>query len=220
MSDNLHISGQPRQLFASLKNNRLFCCPANPFLDAWFRFMDRSAHQAISAGIYNQLLFIDINAFREKHTYSEHTPKGHSRECRAPRPPALPLLLETPQPTRQFTMREMSLAVLLCMLTLLLSGRHLSPGSGAHLQSHGRDEPGSGKVDRGTDGHSTPRLRCRPSRGRPPRAPQRRSPPACGGTCPAPAPGALHRTKRRGGTETVRDERHGSDRCDRSERVI
>jgi hypothetical protein len=51
-------------------------------------------------------------------------------------------------------MREMSLAVLLCMLTLLLSGRHLSPGSGAHLQSHGRDEPGSGKVDRGTDGHA------------------------------------------------------------------
>ena len=68
-------------------------------------------------------------------------------------------------------MREMSLAVLLCVLTLLFSGRHLSPGAGAHLQSHGRDEPGSGKVDRGTDGHSTPRLRCRPSRGRPPRAP-------------------------------------------------
>jgi len=53
-------------------------------------------------------------------------------------------------------MREKSLAVLLCMLTLLLSGRHLSPGSGAHLQSHGRDEPGSGKVDRGTDGHAPP----------------------------------------------------------------
>ena len=53
-------------------------------------------------------------------------------------------------------MREKSLAVLLCMLTLLLSGRHLSPGAGAHLQSHGRDEPGSGKVDRGTDGHAPP----------------------------------------------------------------
>jgi hypothetical protein len=153
-------------------------------------------------------------------TYPSPVPQRHHETGRAPRPPALPFLLETPQPTRQFTMREMSLAVLLCMLTLLLSGRHLSPGSGAHLQSHGRDEPGSGKVDRGTDGHSTPRLRCRPSRGRPPRAPQRRSPPACGGTCPAPAPGALHRTKRRGGTETVRDERHGSDRCDRRERMI
>ena len=81
-----------------------------------------------------------------------------------------------------------------------------------------------------------PALPSRPSRGRPPRAPQRRSPatawaegpqlnaapspPACGGACPAPAPGALHRTKRRGGTETVRAERHGSDRCDRSERMI
>lgn len=108
-------------------------------------------------------------------------------------PPALPLLLETPQPTRQFTMREKSLAVLLCLLTLLLSGRHLSPGSGAHLQSHGRDEPGSGKVDRGTDGHTPPALPSRPSRGRPPRAPQRRSPPACGGACPAPAQVALHR---------------------------
>ena len=53
-------------------------------------------------------------------------------------------------------MREKSLAVLLCMLTLLCSGRHLSPGSGAHLPSHGRDEPGSGKVDRGTDGHAPP----------------------------------------------------------------
>jgi hypothetical protein len=29
-----------------LKNNGLFCCPANPFLDAWFRFMDRYAQQA------------------------------------------------------------------------------------------------------------------------------------------------------------------------------
>jgi hypothetical protein len=28
--------------------------------------MDRYAHQAISAGIYNHLLFIDIDAFREK----------------------------------------------------------------------------------------------------------------------------------------------------------
>jgi hypothetical protein len=65
-----------------------------------------------------------------------------------------------------------------------------------------------------------PALPSRPSRGRPPRAPQRRSPPACGGACPAPAPGALHRTKRRGGTETVRAERHGSDRYDRSERII
>ena len=98
-------------------------------------------------------------------------------------------------------MREKSLAVLLCVLTLLLSGRHLSPGSGAHLQSHDRDEPGSGKVDRGTDGHAPPPCPA----ARPAAVPQ--GPPAA---LPsrlrrhllAPAPGALHRTKRRGGTET------------------
>jgi hypothetical protein len=74
LSGKVYISGQPRQLLEPLKINGLFCCPANPFLDAWFRLMDRYVHQAISVGIYNRLLFIDINAFWEKHTYSEHTP--------------------------------------------------------------------------------------------------------------------------------------------------
>src|SRR5207253_2184494 len=50
-----------------------------------------------------------------------------------------------------------ALAVLLGVLPVLLSCRQLRPGSGAHLQSHGRDEPGSGKVDRRTNGHA-PRL--------------------------------------------------------------
>jgi hypothetical protein len=66
VSSRVHISGQPSQLFESLKNNGLFCCPANPFLDAWFWLIDRYAHQAISVGIFNHLLFIDIDAFREK----------------------------------------------------------------------------------------------------------------------------------------------------------
>ena len=110
-------------------------------------------------------------------------------------PPACPFLLETPQPQRQFTMREMSLAVLLCVLPVRLSCRQLRPGSGAHLQSHGRDEPGSGKVDRGTDGHA-PRLAQPPVPRPSPQGPQRRSPPACGGACPAPAP--AHSTGRSG----------------------
>jgi hypothetical protein len=66
LSSKARISGQLRKLFESLKNNELFCCPANPFLDTWFRFMDSSVPQAISVGIYNYLLFIDIDAFREK----------------------------------------------------------------------------------------------------------------------------------------------------------
>ena len=32
-SKKVYISGQPKQLFEPLKNNGLFCCPANPFLD-------------------------------------------------------------------------------------------------------------------------------------------------------------------------------------------
>ena len=113
-------------------------------------------------------------------------------------PPACPFLLETPQPQRQFTMREMSLAVLLCVLPVRLSCRQLRPGSGAHLPSHGRDEPGSGKVDRGTDGHA-PRLAQPPVPRPSPQDPQRRSPPACGGACPAPAP--AHSTGRIGEEE-------------------
>jgi hypothetical protein len=66
VSSKVHISGQPRQLFEPLKNNGLFCCPANPFLDAWFWLTDRYAHHSISECIYNHLLFIDIDAFREK----------------------------------------------------------------------------------------------------------------------------------------------------------
>jgi hypothetical protein len=66
VSGKVHISGQPRQLFESLKNNGLLCCPANPFLDAWFWFMERYTHQAISVGIYNHLLFTDIDAFWKK----------------------------------------------------------------------------------------------------------------------------------------------------------
>jgi len=65
-SSIVHISGQPCQLFESLKINELFCCPANPFLDAWFWLMDRYAPQAISVDIFNYLLFIDIDTFREK----------------------------------------------------------------------------------------------------------------------------------------------------------
>jgi hypothetical protein len=33
MTEKAYISGQPKQLFEPLKNNGLFCCPANPFLD-------------------------------------------------------------------------------------------------------------------------------------------------------------------------------------------
>jgi hypothetical protein len=66
VSSIAHLSGWPRQTFESLKNNGLFCCLANPFLDASFWLRDMYAHQAISAGIYNHLLFIDIDAFREK----------------------------------------------------------------------------------------------------------------------------------------------------------
>src|SRR6516165_10461747 len=71
-------------LFEPLKNNGLFCCPANPFLDAWFWSTDRCAHQAISAGIYNHLLFIDIDAFREKRAHPEHTPHLQARGKRRP----------------------------------------------------------------------------------------------------------------------------------------
>jgi hypothetical protein len=64
-------------LSESLKNNGLFCCPANPFLDTWFRLMDRYACKAISVSIYNHLLFIDIDAFREKtHVFRRNPPYG------------------------------------------------------------------------------------------------------------------------------------------------
>ena len=157
---------------------------------------------------------------RRRHGWGARAlPRGHARECRAHMPPACPFLLETPQPQRQFTMREMSLAVLLCVLPVLLSCRQLRPGSGAHLQSHGRDEPGSGKVDRGTDGHA-PRLAQPPVPRPSPQGPPAALPSRLRRRLSSPSPGALHRTKRRGGAETVRDERHGSDRCDRSERII
>src|SRR5262245_20360185 len=32
-SSKVHLAGQPMHLLESLKNNRLFCCLANPFLD-------------------------------------------------------------------------------------------------------------------------------------------------------------------------------------------
>jgi hypothetical protein len=89
VSGKVRISGQPRQLFEPLKNNVLFCCPANPFLDTWFRLMDRTVPQAISVGIYNHLLFIDIDAFREKthvlRTYPEYGPGAAASHC-CPRP--------------------------------------------------------------------------------------------------------------------------------------
>src|SRR5215471_1145415 len=56
VSSIAHLAGWPRQTFESLKNNGLFCCLANPFLDASFWLRDMYAHQAISAGIYNHLL--------------------------------------------------------------------------------------------------------------------------------------------------------------------
>jgi hypothetical protein len=34
LSEKAYLSGQPKQLFEPLKKNELFCCPANPFLDA------------------------------------------------------------------------------------------------------------------------------------------------------------------------------------------
>src|SRR5262245_54645123 len=70
-----YLSGQPKQIFEPLKNNELFCCPANPFLDAWFWLTDRCAYQAISKGICNYLLFIDIDTFREKNTRIPNIPQ-------------------------------------------------------------------------------------------------------------------------------------------------
>ena len=86
MSSKVYISGQPSQLFESLKNNELFYCPANPFLDAWFWLMDRYAPQAISVDIFNHLLFIDIDAFREKtHVLRTYPIRILSREWAASR---------------------------------------------------------------------------------------------------------------------------------------
>src|SRR5262245_23018687 len=84
------LSGQPKQIFEPLKNNELFCCPANPFLDAWFWLTDRCAYQAISKGICNYLLFIDRDTFREKtrvsRTYSCTSKRRTRRRAKAPLP--------------------------------------------------------------------------------------------------------------------------------------
>ena len=72
------LSPQPKQIFEPLKNNELFCCPANPFLDAWFWLTDRCAYQAISKGTCNYLLFIDIDTFREKTRVSRTYPNLES----------------------------------------------------------------------------------------------------------------------------------------------
>jgi hypothetical protein len=48
LSSNVHISGRPMYLFKSLKNNRLFCCMANPFLDTQFRqYIDTLIRQTL-----------------------------------------------------------------------------------------------------------------------------------------------------------------------------